>query len=172
MVELLETERLLLYPLTKSFCTEEYLSWINNDEVIRFLETEKGSKLEDLNEYLESIEANKIFAWAIVIKETDKHIGNIKIDPIDSKHGYGEYGIMMGDKESWGQGFAKEASKIVLMYCFETLKLRKVNLGVLKDNFRAVRLYEALGFKKEGIFKEHKMHEGILYDEIRMALFK
>jgi len=107
-----------------------------------------------------------------VIKETDKHIGNIKIDPIDSKHGYGEYGIMMGDKGSWGQGFAKEASKKVLMYCFETLKLRKVNLGVLKDNFRAVKLYEALGFKKEGVFKEHKIHEGILYDEIRMALFK
>ncbi len=168
----LETERLLLCPLTKSYCTEEYLSWINNDEVIRFLETEKGSTIQDLKEYLDSIEINKIFAWAIVIKETNKHIGNIKIDPITSKHGYGEYGIMMGDKDSWGKGYAKEASKKVLMYCFETLKLRKINLGVLKDNSRAVKLYKALGFVKEGIYKEHKVHKGVFYDEIRMTLFK
>ena len=171
-MDILETERLLLYPLTRSFLTEEYLSWINNDEVIRFLETEKGSTIEDLNKYLKSIETNKIFAWAIVLKETDKHIGNIKIDPIDSKHGYGEYGIMIGDKDTWGQGFAKEASKRVLMYCFETLKLRKVNLGVLKNNSSAVKLYESLGFVKEGVYKKHKVYDGVVYDELRMALFK
>ena len=171
-MNVLETERLLLCPLTKSYCTEDYLGWINNDEVLRFLETKRGSTIQDLKEYLHSIEINKIFAWAIVIKETDKHIGNIKIDPIDSKHGYGEYGIMMGDRDSWGQGYAKEASKRVLMYCFETLKLRKVNLGVLKNNLRAVKLYYSLGFVKEGIYKEHKVHEGVFCDEIRMALFK
>jgi [ribosomal protein S5]-alanine N-acetyltransferase len=101
-MNVLETERLLLCPLTKSYCTEDYLGWINNDEVLRFLETKRGSTIQDLKEYLHFIEINKIFAWAIVIKETDKHIGNIKIDPIDSKHGYGEYGIMMGDRETRG----------------------------------------------------------------------
>ena len=171
-MNVLETERLELHPLDSSFCSKEYLEWINNDEVIRYLETEKGSSINDLKNYLESIEKDKTFAWAIVVKDINKHIGNIKIDPIDYKHKYGEYGIMMGEKDFWGKGYAKEASNRIISYSFEELSLRKINLGVLSVNNRALKLYESLGFKMEGILKKHKIFEGLFIDEIRMALFK
>lgn len=171
-MDVLETERLKLQPLNSSFCSKEYLEWINDEEVIRYLETEKGSSINDLKKYLESIEKNKISAWAIAIKDTNKHIGNIKIDPIDYKHKYGEYGIMMGDKDSWGNGYAKEASNGIISYCFEKLNLRKITLGVLSVNIRALNLYESLGFKTEGILKKHKLFDGFFVDEVRMALFK
>ena len=80
------------------------------------------------------IKNSKIFFWAITLKESGKHIGNIKIDPISQKHERGEYGIMMGDRSEWGKGYAREASEAVIRFCFETLKLRKVTLGVLTAN--------------------------------------
>ena len=171
-MNVLETERLKLYPLDSSFCSKEYLEWINNDEVIKYLETEKGSSIDDLKKYLELIEKNKIFAWAIVVKDINKHIGNIKIDPVNFKHKYGEYGIMMGDKYSWGNGYAKEASQRIISYCFDKLSLRKINLGVLSVNLRALSLYKSLKFKSEGVLKKHRLFEGNYCDEIRMALFK
>ena len=64
-MDVLETERLKLQPLNSSFCSKEYLEWINDEEVIRYLESEKGSSINDLKKYLESIEKNKISAWAI-----------------------------------------------------------------------------------------------------------
>jgi len=167
----LNTERLELLKLDTSFCSTEYLSWINNSEVIRFLETEKGSTLFDLMQYLVSIQKAQVFAWAILVKETNEHIGNIKIDPIDFKNGYGEYGIMIGDKNAWGKGFAYEASKVVIKYCFDNLNLRKINLGVLEPNRAAVKLYNSLGFSTEGIYKKHKVFEGGYCDEIRMSIF-
>lgn len=171
-MNLLETERLKLFPLNSSFTSKEYLEWINDEEVIKYLETEKGSSIDDLKSYLELIEKNKIFAWAIVIKDINKHIGNIKIDPVDYKHKYGEYGIMLGDKNFWGKGYAKEASKKIFLYCFEKLDLRKINLGVLSENTKALKLYETIGFVKEGVYKKHKIFKGVYCDEIRMALFK
>lgn len=171
-MDFMQTERLLLFPLTKSYCSDEYLSWINDDEIIHFMEQKKGSTIQDLKEYLHSIEVNKILAWAIIIRENNKHIGNIKINPIDYKHGHGEYGIMIGDKNSWGKGYAKEASEKIISYCFENLNLRKINLGVIKNNKRGIKLYESLGFVKEGLFKNHRVYEGYYYDEIRMTLFK
>lgn len=168
----ISTERLSLKPLNRSYLSDKYLSWINDEEVVKFLETQKGSSITDLEKFLLNIENNEIFAWAIEIKNSNQHIGNIKIDPIDYKNGFCEYGILMGEKAQWGKGFAKEASIGVINFCFEKLKLRKVNLGVLIENKRAIKLYNSLGFIKEGLFKKHKVFENGFCDEMRMTIFK
>ena len=165
------TERLLLKPLNRTYLSDKYLSWINDEEVVKFLETQVGSSITDLENFLLNVENNEIFAWAIEIKKSNEHIGNIKIDPVDYKNGNGEYGILMGEKAQWGKGFAKEASIGVIKFCFEKLKLRKINLGVLIENKRAIKLYSNLGFKKEGHFKKHKVFEDGFCDEIRMTIF-
>ncbi len=167
----LETKRLLLKPLDRSFCSKTYLKWINDENVIRYMDIVKGSSLSDLESYLFNIEKNKIFSWALILRDSKKHIGNIKIDPISFRNGFGEYGIMIGDKNSWGRGYSKEASVEVINYCFNKLNLRKINLGVLSKNVKAIRLYDSLGFIQEGIFKQHKIFDGGYCDEIRMSIF-
>ena len=64
---------------------------------------------------------------------------------------------MIGDKKSWGKGFAKEASKEIINYCFKNLNLRKVNIGVLMPNRNALTLYESLGVISEKVLKNHKI---------------
>jgi RimJ/RimL family protein N-acetyltransferase len=49
--------------------------------------------------------------------------------------------------------------------------LRKITLGVVRQNTQAVALYEKLGFVTEGIYKEHLVYDGIYYDVLRMSLF-
>jgi len=172
MITTLSSDRLVLNPLDLTHCTSEYLAWMNNAEVYRYLETGGDYKIEDLRKYLESVEANdSILFWAIHIKESGKHIGNIKIDPINKRHGLGEYGIMMGDSDEWGKGYAKEASEIVINHCFRDLGLRKITLGVVEDNRTAVNLYKKLGFSTEGIYKDHGYYDGKLCNLIRMAIF-
>jgi ribosomal-protein-alanine N-acetyltransferase len=167
----IETERLILQPMDKSFISEEYLSWMNDPEVFLYLETGGNYSMNELQEYVKfSIEKN-IFFWAITIKETGKHIGNIKIDPVSQRHGTGEYGIMLGDRAAWRKGYAAEASIGLINYCFAKLGIRKINLGVVKDNVSAVQLYEKLGFKTEGEFEAHGFYNGKYCNTLRMALF-
>jgi len=168
----LSSERLMYKPLNSSYCTETYLCWLNDNEVTRYLEIFEPYSLEQLKQYLESVEKNNnMLFWAIHLKENDKHIGNIKVDPINRFHGYGEYGIMMGDRSEWGKGYAFEASKTVIDYCFEQERIRKITLGVVYENTSAVSLYRKLGFEVEGIYKQHGFYNGHYCDLLRMAIF-
>lgn len=172
MIKSLNSERLIYRPLDLSYCTDEYVSWLNNPEVYRFLETGGNYTIVDLQGYLKEVtEKEDMLFWAIHLKENNKHIGNIKIDPINRKHNHGEYGIMMGDCMEWGKGYGKEASKTIIDYCFNELKLRKITLGVVERNTAALNLYKHLSFEIEGVYKKHGFYEGEYLDIIRMALF-
>lgn len=170
-MEVITTNRLLLEPLCLKHCTEKYLGWLNDPAVYAYLETRGNQTLEMLKAFIEKQVNKKIYIWAVTIKDGNQHIGNIKIDPINSIHGFGEYGILMGDKEQWGKGYAKEASLAVINYFFETKKLRKINLGVVKDNLSAVKLYESMGFEIESVYQKQVVYDGVYHDVIRMALF-
>jgi len=168
---ILESERLLLEPLSINHLSQDYLNWLNDPEVINYLELEKGYTIEQLEKYIQAVYKKNILFWAIIVKQTNKHIGNIKIDPVSVKHGLCEYGILLGDKREWGKGFAKEASLTVIDYCFNTLNLRKMTLGVVENNVNAVVLYKKIGFNIEGVYKDHCFYENKCCNVLRMAMF-
>ncbi len=169
----IETERLIIDTVTEGDCNASYLSWLQDPEVNQFLESGfHQHTIEGIKQFVKD-QANAVFV-AVRIKGNNKHIGNIKIAKIHSIHKTAEYGIMMGDKSEWGKGYAKEATIAVLNYCFNTLNLRKICLGVIDLNSHAHSLYKRLGFKEEGVFKENFFYypNSNFRDEIRMALFK
>lgn len=165
----LETERLSLRRLSlQEHLSETYVDWLNDVDVYKYLETGGNYTLSQLKTYLQEQEKKDIFFWAIHLKNSDKHIGNIKIDPIDNDKNSGEYGIMMGDKGEWGKGYAKEASICVINYCFEVLKLSQITLGVIEKNVGALKLYENMGFEIEGIIENKGVYAEELCNSIRM----
>lgn len=126
----IETDRLVLTKVTEYHCNETYLRWIHDATVNKYLETGRYPQtIEDLVDFVRTMADKESLFLAIHKKDTIAHIGNIKIDNINRFHGTAEYGILMGDKEEWGKGYAKEASISVLNYCFKRLNIRKVNLG-------------------------------------------
>lgn len=168
----LQTKRLLLLPLTLDFLSNKYLQWMKDYEVIKYIESGGPNyDLKMLETYLKQIESQNILSWAIVIKKNMLHIGNIKIDPINHKNLYGEYGILIGDKDAWGKGYGKEASIEVINFCFKKLLLRKINLGLVAENKKALNMYKSLGFVEEGRYKNHTLLDDKYTDVIRMALF-
>ncbi len=167
----LKSNRLILKPLDVTHCSLDYLRWLNDEDVYRYLETGGNYNMHMLKEYIEESVFKNIYFWAIHLKSDDKHIGNIKIDPINLKLGTGEYGILMGDKNEWGKGYAKEASLTIIDYCFNIIGLRKITLGVISENISAINLYKKLGFELEGTFKYHGFYNGKWCSCFRMTLF-
>jgi ribosomal-protein-alanine N-acetyltransferase len=169
---ILYSERLILLPLGLNHHSKTYVNWMNNSQVNKYLESGGDYTLEKLFDYLKLVEISNIHFWGIHLKSSNKHIGNIKIDPINKKNRYAEFGMLIGDTEEWGKGYAKEASICVINYCFsEALGLRKINLGVSSNNIAAIQLYKKIGFVEEGRFRNHIENSNGYSDILRMAIF-
>lgn len=166
----LESERLVFSALTRKHCSQFYTDWMNDNDTIRFLETGGNYTIKKLENFLIEQEQKNILFWAIHLKESNKHIGNIKIDPINYDQNSGEYGIMMGDKTFWGKGFANEASNRIIKYCFEELKLSSITLGVVEDNINAIKLYKKIGFNITKRINDSGTYDNKLCNSLRMSL--
>ena len=98
-------------------------------------------------------------------------IGRCELFDFDEVSRNCKLGISLS-KEYWGQGFGRETVMILLEYAFEKRNLEKVHLDVLADNDRAIRSYEACGFKEEGHLIRHAWHEGAYKDLVLMAVHR
>ena len=166
----LESERLIFCRLSDKHISTDYVNWINDSEVNTYLETRGNYTIDQLKLYIEEQYKNETYFWAIHLKGSNKHIGNIKIDPINLEANSGEYGILMGDKPNWGKGYAKEASIRIIAYCFKELKLSKITLGVIEDNIKATFLYKKIGFTIDEVKKDVGIYNNKLSNSLRMSL--
>jgi len=66
-------------------------------------------------------------------------------------------------REHWGKRLAQEAMRDVLRLGFETLALNRIEAITVVDNGRSVRLLERLGFRREGVRREHSMEDDGAY---------
>lgn len=81
----------------------------------------------------------------------------------------GEFGVSVS-KEYWGLGIGKELVKYLIDWAKEGNVIKKINLRVREDNERAIKLYEKLGFKKEGVITRDFCVGGKYYSSISMGL--
>jgi RimJ/RimL family protein N-acetyltransferase len=147
---LIKGERIYLRTLTENDATEQYAGWLNDNVVNQYLETKKAT-VEELRKYIkERYESKECIFLGIFLKENDKHIGNIKLEPIDFENKTVTMGMLIGDKNSWGKGFATEALNLLVDWSFKNLSLAEMDLGVMRENAAAIRVYEKSGFKVIG----------------------
>lgn len=164
----IDGEKIYLNILSEKDASQEYCDWLNDEVVNKYLET-RQSNMESLRQYISNkFEADDCLFFGIFWKENNKHIGNIKLEPIDFATKKATLGILIGDKNFWGKGLGTEAVNLVTNYAFNELEIDEVNLGVLSDNKPAVKMYEKCGFTTFKVDKEYMNHNGVLYDQVWM----
>jgi diamine N-acetyltransferase len=53
-----------------------------------------------------------------------------------------------------GNGYGRDVIRLIKRLCFENLGVHRLWLDVISDNFRALKLYETEGFRKEGLIRD------------------
>ena len=167
----IEGDRLYLRPVRLEDATERYVGWLNDPETTRFLETAGPQTIATVREYIERYQGRKDALFlAIVIREGDSHVGNVKLEPIDWRNRRATLGIMIGEAAARGRGIGTEAIVLVLRFAFEKLRLHRVSLGVTADNEAALRCYRKVGFVEEGRIREANWRDGRWVDGIWMGI--
>jgi diamine N-acetyltransferase len=105
-------------------------------------------------------------------EECWKLIGSLAFDQVDWHVRAAEFGLLIGDKTYWNQGYGTEAVRLLLQHGFNTLNLNRIFLHVFENNPRAIRAYEKAGFILEGRERQAEFMDGKFIDVLRMSLLK
>ena len=162
----------------RSLCEQDFTdtmpSWINDRDVTRFLA--RGTfpaNTSALKAEFEQLQTNEHeIQLALVEKSSDKYIGIVGLHTVNWIARHGEFRILIGEKELWGKGYGTEACQLMVAYAFEALNFNRVWLGVNAANQRAVKSYQAGGFKTEGELRHEVYRNGVYYNVVRMSILR
>ncbi|MDX2162357.1 MAG: GNAT family protein [bacterium] len=110
------------------------------------------------------------YAFAMRPLYTDELIGIIDLDGIQWNNRVAWLGIGIGEPANRGRGYGRDAMALVLRFAFRELNLHRIQLTVFSYNVAAVNLYESLGFRHEGTFREAIHREGERFDMLLYGL--
>jgi RimJ/RimL family protein N-acetyltransferase len=108
--------------------------------------------------------SNTGYLFGVRLLDGGELVGFIELDSILWPHRHTWLSIAIGDVANQGQGYGAEALGLALQFAFQELNLHRVQLTVFSYNQRAIALYEKLGFRREGVFREHIERDGARYD--------
>lgn len=102
-----------------------------------------------LNNWIRSIHAKECFIFKITNKETKAFIGLFGIKIGKQNYRSAEVWYKLHPKY-WNKGFASEALNTVLNFCFNELKLHRIEAGCATGNVASIKVLEKAGFICEG----------------------
>ena len=165
-------ERIYLRPIDGDDL-DRCLRWINDPLVTATLTMRfPMSRAQEESWILSHYKDHSDLPLAIVVKEQDQHVGNCGLHSIDYVNRSAEFGIMLGEKDQWGKGYAPEAARLIIDYGFNQLGMHRIFLHVYSHNERAQRVYENVGFIPEGSMRESYFRDGRYYDTLIMAILE
>ncbi|MDD5091894.1 MAG: GNAT family protein [Candidatus Wallbacteria bacterium] len=168
-------KRVYLRALEPERDLEKCFYWINDREVTRNLLFYPPVSREAEMEWLSKMSRHGVdgtYSFGIVVKENDVYIGNCGLHSINELSRHAELGIMIGDRSYWDRGFGSDAVRILCSFAFRDLNLNRVYLNVYSNNPRAIKSYEKVGFRQEGLMRQHRFLEGVYVDQVVMGLLR
>lgn len=149
-----------------------FLRWLNDPEVTRYLTIFMPLSREEEEHWFEQQLQDRSRKVLAIETEDGEHIGNISLEDIHWKDRQATLGIVIGEKERWGQGYGTDAVRTLLRFAFEELNLNRIQLSVFDFNERARRCYRRCGFQEEGVLRQAHYTEGRYHDVIQMAILR
>jgi RimJ/RimL family protein N-acetyltransferase len=116
------------------------------------METRWNPQTEDtiLNYVISMRKSEDSYLFAIVVNESERHIGNIKIGPINKRYNHADISYFIGEKDCRGIGYAREAVELICDFGFKVLGLRRIQAGVIEGNEASMGVLKSSGFLLEG----------------------
>ena len=102
----------------------------------------------------------QVEAQIIFLKENNHHIGNIKLGYVNHIHKRAQLSLLIGDKNSWGKGYATEAIETITNWGFNHLGLERIEAGCHEENIASIRAFLNSGYQLEGYFRNHGIVDG------------
>jgi ribosomal-protein-alanine N-acetyltransferase len=153
----LETKRLLLRPLELPDAKELQLlagDFSIADTTLNIAHPYPDGLAEEwISSHPSKYEHEEAVTFAVTLKNNHNLIGVVGLG-MNKRFHRAELGYWI-TKHFWNQGYATEAARAVVRFGFSELALHKIEANHFVRNPSSGRVMIKIGFKKEGILREH-----------------
>lgn len=169
----LKGKRITLQPIALANASI-FVQWFKDPEIVQYmLPAIYKISLEKEKQYIRKIMRNKRDIIYVILVDK-KIIGSVGVHLDKKLVGNAGFGIVIGDKNCWGKGYAGECINLLGDFVFKKLKMDCWHLTVFKENKKAIRAYKKAGFITETLLKKNMKSrvDGKFHDEYAMCIFR
>lgn len=147
--------------------------WSNDPEIWEMLggwhfPFSSGSTEEWVKNRNHGISSDQVFC----IETPDEGlIGTANLVNIDWKNRTAFHGMMIGEMNFRGKGYALDALFSIMRYAFMELGLNRLDSDIISYNERSIKFYiEKAGWKKEGVRRNWYFRNGMYHDKVIVGI--
>ena len=98
-------------------------------------------------------------------------IGLSSLKDISWRNNRAWHGVMLGDVNTRGKGYGRDAVMATMRYAFDEMHLERLDGQMIEYNTGSIRFYcEKLGWKKEGVCRRWHYTKGRYWDKIMVGI--
>jgi len=167
----LQGNRVLLRPFSPDDITDDYISWLNDPQVVHFSNQRFHHHTgETCKKYLSSFRGTNHLFLKIVDRQNGLTVGTMTAY-VSLHHQTVDMGILIGRRQAWGQGLGQDAWSTLMSWFLEEVKVRKATGGTIRSNLAMVRIMENSGMTLEAVRGGQELLEGKPQDLLYYAKF-
>jgi len=176
MFPVLKTRRLVLRQVTLKDASW-YFEHFNAKEIVEGQDHGGPRNLSEAREelklyFMDNFRRKSGIRWGITLRGDDKLIGSAGFYKwIQPERYQAEMGYDL-NPAFWGKGIMTEALAAIIQYGFDRMGLHRIEVLISRHNRRSQKLVRELGFKREGILRDHYFIEGRFSDDVIFSLLK
>ena len=152
----LETERLILKPISIEDTKNIYNEILNNKDTLYFLDWPYCKDIEEARNYVQTLinnaEDKDLYFWTLFEKDTNKFIGCVNLCNYEKGKRMAEIECVAASNAR-GKGYVAEANKKIIEYLIKECGLYRIEGVCNIENFASSRVLEKTGMKFEGILR-------------------
>jgi RimJ/RimL family protein N-acetyltransferase len=153
--------------------SDSIIRCFQNEEIMYMTGTRNILTKKQIKEAIKRFKADSSrYDFAICLVDNDQVIGDLAIMEVDLDNKKAVFRIALHNIENCGRGMGSEAVRLAQRFTFEELNLNRLELQVYSHNSRAIKSYEKVGFKKEGVLRQALFMNNTFSDEIIMSLLR
>jgi ribosomal-protein-alanine N-acetyltransferase len=146
---ILTTKRLILRQLV--IADEQEIFTLRSDsEINKYLDRQVRNTIDDARDFInkvnENINKNDSLYWAITLSDRNILVGTICLFGFSDENNKCEIGYELLTNFQ-GQGIMKEAVEKVIDYALNTIKVKKIEAFLHRDNRSSIKLLEKFSFR-------------------------
>ena len=109
---------------------------------------------------------------AVCLLEVGKYIGNVYMTDIDEINRSCHSHVLIGDKDYWGKGYAREALMKAIEYMFNERNMHRIQANVLETNTQSLKMHKKCGYKVDGMLREAVFKAGRYQNQYVLSLLR